>query len=115
MKSFFTARNLLILLVVAAAIFLIKSQLRSDPDVLITGSKGGTCPVHGVRLRLDTVPIVVRQTEEDSATAAYARANFPMANDSFYLLQWFADDEHKNLRRAEVWYCSKCREAEQDL
>jgi len=113
MKRFFTPKNILIFVVVAAAVFLIKNQLRSDPDVLTTGSKGGDCPVHGTTLRLDTVPIVVRQLEPDSASAAYARANFPMANDSFYLLQWFADDEHKNLRRAEVWYCPSCREARQ--
>jgi hypothetical protein len=115
MKRFLTPKNVLIFVVALAAFFLIKNQLRSDPDVLATGSKGGECPVHGTRLRLDTVAIVVRQLEPDSSTAAYERANFPMANDSFYLLQWFADDEHKNLRRAEVWFCTECRKSKSEL
>ena len=115
MRRLFTPKNILIVVVIVAAVFLIKNQLRSDPDVLTTGSKGGDCPVHGTRLRLDTVPIVVRQIEPDSSTAAYERVNFPMANDSFYLLQWFADDEHKNLRNAEVWFCPECRKSKTEL
>ena len=115
MKALLTPKNILIFIVVAAAVFVIKNQLRSDPDVLVTGSKGGTCPVHHERLRLDTVQIVVRQIEPDSAGAALAREQFPMANDTFYLLQWFQDDEHKNLKRAEVWFCPRCREVSREL
>jgi hypothetical protein len=115
MKSLLQPKYILLLVVVVAAVFVLKNQLKSTPDVLTTGAKGGTCPVHGLRLRLDTVPIVVRAVGPDSVTAAYARAHYPMANDSFFLLQWFQDDEHKNLKRAEVWYCPKCREAEQEL
>ncbi len=111
MKRFLTPRNILILVVVVVAFFVIKNQLRTTPEVLVTGSKGGECPVHGIRLRLDTVPIVVQLNEPDSLTAAQARATFPLSNDSFYILQWFKDDEHKNLSKAEVWYCSACREA----
>lgn len=111
MKRFLTPRNILILVLVVAAFFVIRNQLRTTPEVLVTGSKGGECPVHDVRLRLDTVPIAVQPNEPDSLTAAHARTTFPHANDTFYILQWFKDDEHKNLSKAEVWYCPACREA----
>ena len=111
MKRILTPRNILILVVIVVAFFVIKNQLRTTPEVLVTGSKGGECPVHGKSLRLDSVPIVVQQNEPDSLTAAYTRATFPLANDTFYILQWFKDDEHKNLSKSEVWYCPSCRQA----
>src|SRR6185503_18200076 len=108
MRSLLQPKYVLILIVVVAGFFVIKNQIGGTSDVLLTGSKGGTCQVHGVRLRLDTVRIVVRKQDPDSLTAAEERTLYPNAQDSFYLLQWFADDEHKNLTRAEVWFCPEC-------
>lgn len=111
MKSFLQPKYILLVIVVVAAFFVIRNQLRSGSDILETGSRGGTCSLHGVRLRLDTVAIVVRHTEPDSLAAAREHALYPMAQDTFYLLSWFKDDEYKNYTRAQVWYCPKCREA----
>ncbi len=112
MKKLLQPKYILILVVLIAAFFLIKKQFEGDQNVLVAGDQSNKlCPVHGLKLKLDIVPIAVRKEEPDSATIAIRSKNFPFAQDTFYLLQWFQDQEHQNTTKAEVWYCPACRAA----
>lgn len=112
MKRLLQPKYVLLLLLLVAAFFLLRKAFEGHEEVLIAGDQSqAVCPLHNIHLKLDTVIIVVRKEEPDSAYLAFQRTNFPMAQDTFFLLQWFQDDEHKNLTHAQIWYCPACREA----
>jgi hypothetical protein len=111
MKNLLQPKYILIFVFLVAAYFLLRKQFEGSHDVLIAGDQSNAlCPVHNIKLKLDTVGIYIRKDEPDSAYFAIKK-KFPMAQDTFFLLQWFQDDEHKNLSRAQIWYCPACREA----
>jgi hypothetical protein len=112
MKKLLQPKYILIFVFLVAAFFILRKEFAGEKDVLIAGDQSGkVCPVHNIHLKLDTVEIHVRKEEPDSAFFSIQRKYFPMSQDTFYLLQWFQDDEHKNLTRAQVWYCPACRDA----
>jgi hypothetical protein len=112
MKSLFQPKYIVLFILVVAAFFLLRKAFEGQEDILIAGDQSKVrCPVHNVPLKLDTVIIAVRKEEPDSSYIAIQRKYFPMAQDTFYLLQWFQDDEHKNLTHAQIWYCPACRAA----
>ena len=116
MKKLLQPKYILLFVLLIAAFFLLRKAFEPHEDVLIAGDQSqALCPVHNIHLKLDTVIIVVRKDDPDSAYSAFQRKNFPMAQDTFYLLQWFQDDEHKNLTRAQIWYCPACREVKRKL
>ena len=112
MKKLLQPKYIIILILLAASFFIIRNALKVPDDVLIAGDQSEKlCPVHTIKLKLDIVPIAVRKEEPDSTYLAIQKKNFPLAQDTFYLLQWFQDDEHKNIEKSQVWYCPACREA----
>jgi hypothetical protein len=112
MKTLLQPKFILLFVFLVAAFFLLRREFEGEKDVLIAGDQSGkVCPVHNILLKLDTVEIHIRKEEPDSTYFAAEKKYFPMAQDTFYLLQWFQDDEHKNLTRAQIWYCQACREA----
>jgi len=112
MKKLLQPKYILLFVVLVAAFFLLRKQFEGSHDVLIAGDQSNAlCPVHGIKLKLDTVEVHIRKEEPDSAYFAIQKKNFPMAQDTFYLLQWFQDDEHKDLTHAQIWYCPSCRTA----
>ncbi|MDP4219337.1 MAG: hypothetical protein Q8916_04880 [Bacteroidota bacterium] len=112
MKNLLQPKYILLFIFCVAAFFLLRKQFEGSHDVLIAGDQSNAlCPVHHTKLRLDTVGIYIRKDEPDSAYFALQRRSFPLALDTFYLLEWFQDDEHKGLTRAQVWYCPACRAA----
>jgi len=112
MKSLLQPKYIILFLFLVAAFFLLRKQFEGTHDVLIAGDQSNTlCPVHGIKLKLDTVGIYIRKEEPDSAYFAIQKKYFPLAQDSFFLLEWFKDDEHKDLTRAQIWYCPACRAA----
>jgi hypothetical protein len=112
MKKLLQPKYIILFVFLIAAFFLLRKEFEGENDVLIAGDQSNAlCPVHNIHLKLDTVEIHIRKEEPDSAYFAIQKKYFPMAQDTFYLLQWFQDDEHKNLTRAQVWYCPACREA----
>ena len=111
MKKLLQPKYIIIAALCVVAFFLVRNEFSSKSDVLAAGSAGGFCPLHKDKLRLDTVKIVVRKEESDSSYLAIQKANFPMAQDTFFLLQWFQDDQFKGYTKSEVWYCPACREA----
>jgi hypothetical protein len=68
---------------------------------------GERCPVHGEKLKLDTVPILygILMIDEDYLEAE--KTLFPNANTRV-----FGGDLVQEETKAEVLYCPKCREAE---
>ena len=112
MKTLLQPKYIILFIFLIAAFFLLRKAFEGEQDVLIAGDQSNSvCPVHNIHLKLDTVEIHIRKEEPDSAYFAIQKKYFPMAQDTFYLLQWFQDDEHKNLTRAQIWYCPACREA----
>ena len=112
MKNILQPKYIIIFVLLVAGFFLIRKQLEGSHDVLIAGDQSNAlCPVHKIKLKLDTVEIFVRKQEPDSSYSAFQRKNYPMAQDTFYLIEWFKDDEHKDVTRAQIWYCPLCREA----
>lgn len=112
MKKILQPKYIIALILLAAAFFIVRNAMKTPADVLIAGDQSEKlCPVHNIKLKLDVVPIAVRKEEPDSAYIAIQKKNFPLAQDTFYLLQWFQDDEHKNIEKSQVWYCPACREA----
>ena len=106
MKRFFQPKYILLFFFLIAAFFLLRKEFEPKEDVLIAGDQSDAlCPAHHIHLKLDTVQIFVRKEEPDSSYFAIQRKYFPMAHDTFFLLQWFQDDQHKNTTRAQVWYC----------
>mgnify|MGYP001793471233 CR=1 FL=1 len=103
MKKLFQPKYIVILILLAASFFIIRNALKVPNDVLIAGDQSEKfCPVHNIKLKLGVVPIAIRKEEPDSAYFAIQRKNFPLAQDTFFLLQWFQDDEHKNMERSQV-------------
>jgi len=116
MKNILQPKYILLFVLLIAAFFLLRKAFEGHEDVLIAGDQSeALCPIHKIHLKLDTVIIAVRRDEPDSSYIAFQRKNFPMAQDTFYLLQWFQDDEHKNLSRAQIWYCPACRDAKRKI
>lgn len=112
MNKFLQPKYIILFVLLIAAFFLLRRAFEGDKDLLIAGDqKDAVCPVHNIHLKLDTVQIFVRKEETDSSYFAVQRKYFPMAQDTFYLLQWFQDDLHKNVTRAQIWFCPACREA----
>ncbi|MEP7233976.1 MAG: hypothetical protein ABI778_01650 [Ignavibacteriota bacterium] len=116
MKKILQPKYLIIFILAVAGFLLLRKQFEPHEAVLIAGDQSEKrCPVHDIKLRLDTVGIYVRKEEPDSAYIALRQKYFPLAQDTFYLLQWFLDDEHKNLTRAQIWYCPMCRDAKKKI
>lgn len=111
MKKLLQPKYLIIAGLCIVAFLLLRNEFSSKSDVLAAGSSGGNCPIHKDKLKLDTVKIVVQKEERDSGYLALQKANFPMAQDTFFLLQWFQDDQFKGYTKSEVWYCPACRVA----
>jgi hypothetical protein len=112
MKKLLQPKYILIFAFLVAAFFLLRKEFEGEKDVLITGDQSGkVCPVHNIRLILDTVEIHIRKEEPDSAYFAIQKKYFPRAEDTLYLLEWLHGDSFKNVTRSQVWYCPACREA----
>lgn len=112
MKKLLQPKYIIILVLLAASFFIVRNALKTPADILIAGDQSEKlCPVHNIKLKLDVVPIAIHKEEPDSFYIADQKKYFPLAQDTFYLLQWFQDDEHKNIERSQVWYCPSCREA----
>jgi hypothetical protein len=113
MKKLLQPKVLAILAFAIAVFFVAKNEFKGANDIApATSQKDVLCPVHKIRLKLDTVMIALEK-EPDSVYAANRAKYFPMAQDTFYLLEWYKDDDHKNLKRSEVWYCPACRTAKE--
>ncbi len=98
--------------VLFAGYFLLRKEFSGISDIAPAADHSqDVCPVHKILLKLDTVIIAVRKNDPDSVYLAAQKQYFPMAQDTFWLLQWYQDDEHKHLTRSEVWYCPRCRDA----
>ncbi len=116
MRKFLQPKYIIFFILLVAAFFLLRKGFEPHEDVLIAGDQSeAICPLHKIHLKLDTVVIAVRKDDPDSSYIVFQKKNFPMAQDTFYLLQWFQDDEHKNLSRAQIWYCPACREAKRKI
>ncbi|MFI5263285.1 MAG: hypothetical protein ACHQM6_02080 [Candidatus Kapaibacterium sp.] len=112
MKKLLQPKFIILFLFLVAAFFLLRKQFEGAHDVLIAGEQSNArCPVHNIKLKMDTVGIYIRKEEPDSTYFAVQKKYFPLAQDTFYLLEWFKDDEHKDITRAQIWYCPACREA----
>src|SRR5579872_572864 len=106
MKKLLQPKYILLFIFLVAAFFLLRKQFEGAHDVLIAGDQSNTvCPVHHIKLKMDTVGIYIRKEEPDSSYFANEKKYFPFAQDTFYLIEWFKDDEHKDITRAQIWYC----------
>jgi hypothetical protein len=111
MKALLQPKYILLFIFLIASFFLLRKQFEGNEDILPAGDQSGkVCPVHHIKLKLDVVPIALRK-DRDSEFIALEQKYFPLAQDTFYLLQWFQDQEHQNTNKSEVWYCPACREA----
>ena len=67
--------------------------------------------MHHIHLKLDVVPIVMRKDEPDSSYFIARKKYFPLALDTFFILEPLHGEGFENIHKAEVWYCPACREA----
>jgi hypothetical protein len=112
MKNILQPKYIAILVFVIAGFFIVRNEFKGANDIAPAApQKQELCPVHNVHLLLDTVKIAIETDVYDSIFAANRVKYFPLAQDTFYLLEWYKDDEHKNMTRSEVWFCPACREA----
>ncbi len=112
MKKFLQLKYLAVLAFLIAGYFVVRNEFKGANDIAPAAEqKQELCPVHNVHLLLDTVKIALETGVADSAFIANRNKYFPLAQDTFYLLEWYKDDEHKNMTKSQVWFCPDCREA----
>lgn len=112
MKNFLQPKYLAVLAFLIAGFFVVRNEFKGANDIAPAAPhKQELCPIHSVHLRLDTVKIAIESTVSDSAFIANRNKYFPLAQDTFFLLEWYKDDEHKNMTKSQVWFCPQCREA----
>ena len=110
MKNILQPKFIILFIFLIAAFFLIRKEFKGKQDILIAGDQSNViCPVHGIRLKLDTVLIVVRKEEPDSASIAIQKKYFPFAQDTLFLLEWLHGDSFRDVTHAQLWYCPACR------
>ena len=112
MKRFLQPKYILLFILLVAAFFLLRKQFEGGQDVLKAGDQSdAVCPVHHIRLKLDAVPIIMRKQEPDSSYFFTQKKYFPLALDTFFVLEPLHGEGFENIHKAEVWYCPACREA----
>src|SRR3954470_23984461 len=106
MKRLLQPKYILIFIFLVAAFFLLRKEFTGSEDILKAGDQSdAVCPVHHIHLKLDVVPIAIRKIEPDSASLAEQKKNFPMALDTFFILDPLHGEQFQNTMKAEVWYC----------
>jgi hypothetical protein len=113
-KKLLQPKFILLFILVIAAFFLLRKEFSASDDILKAGDQSdATCPVHHIHLKVDVVPIFVRKIEPDSSYFMIQKKYFPLALDTFFVLEALHGEQFGNTQKSEVWYCPACREAKQ--
>jgi hypothetical protein len=111
MKRFLQPKYILLFIFLVAAFFLLRKEFQPTEDILKAGDQSEkVCPVHHIHLKLDVVPIALRKVEPDSSYIILQKNNFPMALDTFFILEPLHGEQFEHTTKAEVWYCQICRD-----
>src|ERR1041385_3675779 len=109
MKSLLQPKFILIFIFLIAAFFLLRKEFVSSDEILKAGDQSDkVCPVHHIHLKVDVVPIMLRTIEPDSSVIAIQKQNFPLALDTFFILEPLHGEQFEHVTKAEVWYCPAC-------